>query len=61
MATHYTDPDPDCEFCGGTGEVTEDVWDDDSHTYQPTGTKRCICTLEGDDESGEYLDDEDDE
>ena len=39
-----------CELCGGTGEVSEDVWDNDSHTYQPTGTKKCLCRTQIQDE-----------
>lgn len=61
MTTRYTEPDPKCEFCGGTGEVNEDVWDDDAHAYAPTGTKRCLCTMEGDEDSGEYLEDDEPE
>lgn len=40
-----------CEFCGGTGEVETDIFDEDSHQYQPVGIKECICQLrENDDE-----------
>ena len=35
-----------CDLCGGTGIVNEDVWDEDSHTYQPTGTTKCLCQIE---------------
>ena len=28
-----------CQICGGTGEVSCDEWDENSHCYQPTGTK----------------------
>ncbi len=39
----------DCETCEDTKEVTVDVWDNDSHRYQPTGTGRCPdCTGEDD-------------
>ena len=39
-----------CEHCGGTGEVSDQVWDSDSHTYQDTGTKKCECRLQIQDE-----------
>ena len=41
--------DLECEFCGGTGEVTVDeyVYPGEPHTA-PIGSKHCICTL-GDD------------
>ena len=35
----------ECQYCGGTGEVSEDVWDEDSHRYHPTGTAVCICKI----------------
>lgn len=38
-------PDKDCEFCGGTGTVTADVWDDDSKQYQPVGEQKCECVF----------------
>jgi len=43
-------PDPKCELCGGTGEVDAPVWDDDSHTYQPTGTQPCLCVQDDEDD-----------
>lgn len=39
----------DCETCQDTGEVTVDVFDNDSHTYQPTGTGRCHDCMGEDD------------
>lgn len=40
---------PDCEY---TGEVENLIWDDDSKTYQPDGTRPCHCQArEDDDES----------
>lgn len=35
------DGEPICGTCKGTKEVTTDTWDNDSKTYQPTGTGPC--------------------
>ena len=35
-----------CPDCGGTGEVNEDIYDEDSHQWQPVGVKKCHCQLE---------------
>lgn len=36
-----------CEFCYGTGEVSEDIFDEDSHEYMKgVGTRKCLCQLE---------------
>lgn len=35
-----------CPFglCDGSGECSEDVWDEDSHNYQRgVGIKKCLC------------------
>ncbi len=32
-----------CEYCGGEGEITTDIFDPDSGQWQPTGTEDCIC------------------
>ena len=32
-----------CELCGGSGELDEPVWDEDSKNYQPTGSRKCDC------------------
>lgn len=39
----------ECETCQDTGEVTTDVFDNDSHRYQPTGTGRCPDCMGEDD------------
>lgn len=37
----------ECEWCGGTGEVTFDEFDKDSGQYmRGTGVKKCTCQLE---------------
>lgn len=30
-----------CQTCLGTKEVTTDVWNEDAHIYEPTGTGPC--------------------
>lgn len=36
-----------CDECGGTGYVTEPVWNDDAHVYEPTGSRKCpICNYQ---------------
>lgn len=46
------DEDKECDLCGGTGEVTYDEWDNDSHQYtRGTGIKKCICQNEN---AGDY-------
>lgn len=32
-----------CDICEDTGEVRTDVWNEDAHTYEPTGTEKCEC------------------
>lgn len=49
-------PDPNCDLCGGTGEVDAPVWNSDAHVYEPTGTQPCICTIP--DESDDERDDD---
>ena len=41
------DPEEEaCELCGGTGEMTFDEYDPDSHNYtRGTGIKKCLCRL----------------
>ena len=39
-----------CPLCDGTGEVSCDVWNDDAHCYEPTGTEKCICKIEDEDD-----------
>jgi hypothetical protein len=34
-----------CSYCGDTGTVDDYVYDMDSHQYQPTETRRCVCQL----------------
>lgn len=48
METTELDLEDDiCEFCQGTGEVPEDIFDEDSHEYmRGVGTKKCICQLD---------------
>ena len=34
----------DCEYCGGTGWIQEDVFDPDSGRYmRGVGSRKCIC------------------
>lgn len=42
---HRKQPDPNCDLCGGTGEVDAPVWNQDAHVYEPTGTRPCLCTI----------------
>lgn len=42
-------------MCGGTGEVSSPVWDEDSQRYVLTGTRPCLCTL--DEDENEEVDD----
>jgi len=30
-----------CFRCGGSGEISNDVYNEDSHNYEPTGTAPC--------------------
>lgn len=43
--------DEECEYCGGTGEITtwEQVWPGEPHTA-PIGTQTCICQLKDEDD-----------
>jgi hypothetical protein len=34
-----------CAICEGTGEITVDELDHDSHQYTPTGTRKCLCQV----------------
>lgn len=48
----HAGPDPDCEFCGGTGEVEtmERVYPGEP-IMAPIGTARCSCTITNDDDN----------
>lgn len=40
-----TDPDPDCEWCAGSGVVATDEDDGEGHTARGVGDDRpCLCT-----------------
>jgi len=34
-----------CELCGGSGVLDDPVFDDDSKSYHPTGSRKCDCQL----------------
>ena len=39
-----------CLWCDNTHFITSEVWDDDSHRYQSTGSSKCpVCTLKPED------------
>jgi hypothetical protein len=35
----------ECELCGGSGVLDDPVWDEDSKSYHPTGSRKCDCQL----------------
>jgi len=46
-------PNPECSVCLGTGYCTCELWDNDAHIMQPTGTEECECSIKN---RKEYLD-----
>lgn len=49
-------PDPNCEYCLGTGEVDKPVWNSDAGLFENTDTAPCHCTKADDDEDSGGLD-----
>jgi len=36
----------ECEYCGGTGEVSTDESDGEGHIERGVGSQKCICQIE---------------
>lgn len=39
----------ECEFCGGAGETSSWVLNNDSHELEQTSSQKCICQIRDED------------